>query len=72
MVTLPMHLHPGTAVVMAIWLSLTGLGAFASFRNGIEPVVAGMFTFGALMVCVGFYPEAIAATRKIRRELGAG
>jgi hypothetical protein len=69
-ISIRMHIHPVVGVFMAIWLSLTGNGALASLKSGIG-FEAGMFAFGVLIVCAGFYPEAIAASRTLRRVLGA-
>jgi hypothetical protein len=69
-VRVTMHLHPLIAVVMALWLAITGLGtliAVFSMQRGAEVslVPSALLAFGVVLVAVGFYPEA----RKARRVL---
>jgi hypothetical protein len=74
-VRVTMYLHPFVAVFMAVWFSGVG-SALYGFLHSANPVAdmtvvfpLGMLAFGVVMVCAGFFPEAIKARRLLEQAL---
>jgi hypothetical protein len=72
-IQMTMYLHPFTAVFMAAWLSialgatLAAAGHYATLYTYDVLGPAAMFTFGAGIVSLGFFPEALLAKRLVKR-----
>lgn len=70
LITLRMHIGPLVGAFILFWLGTVGRLAFETFRNEF-PNGTWMLACGILLTCGGFYPEALVAARKLRRELAA-
>jgi hypothetical protein len=69
-----MHLHPLVAAFMVVWLCAVGSSipdAFNGSSEAFQSIPFGMFVFGLVLPVAGFLPEAVAATRQLRKHLGA-
>jgi hypothetical protein len=72
-----MFLHPLVALVMLLWLSAVGYGAWTSVTSsdaGSRPgrfVTVGMFMLGIALILGGFIPEAIKAKRLLLEAVGS-
>ena len=76
-VKVTMYLRPLVAAVMLLWLGAVGLGTLAVVTNERESMVpallpAGMFSFGIVLVVVGFYPEVYKARRLLEQGVRNG
>jgi len=68
-----MHLHPFVLVFMLAWFGALGasaLSALASHGPVLAIVPGGLFIFGAVVMALGFYPEALKARRILEENLG--
>ena len=64
-----MTVHPFIAVFVIVWFTGIGAALFVA-AQGADVSAIGMLLFGILLVCGGFYPEALIASRKLREQLG--
>jgi hypothetical protein len=71
-VVVTMHLHPLVLVFMLAWFGILGSGILTTFSSGpfvVALVSSGLFIFGAVIMAVGFYPEALRARRILEQNL---
>jgi hypothetical protein len=70
-VSVTMFLHPAVALFMVLWF--WGIGAaVVSFSDAAGPLVllpVGLLAFGVVLLCGGFFPEAIKARRVLEQAL---